>query len=213
MEPPRTEPFAFRPTDALLLVDVQNDFLPGGALGVAGGDEIVPILNVWLDRARRAGVPVFATRDWHPQDHCSFRESGGPWPVHCVAGSLGARFSSALALPPQAQVISKATAPDQEAYSSFAGTDLGRRLAAAGVKRIVIGGLATDYCVVETTKDALALGYGVVLLLDAMRAIDRNEGEAAISRMLGLGAVAEPPRASPVPVTLVGLEPAATTSG
>jgi nicotinamidase/pyrazinamidase len=168
MEQPRNGTFAFETGDALLVVDVQNDFLPGGALGVAGGDEIVPVLNAWLERARQARVPVFATRDWHPPGHCSFRESGGPWPVHCVAGSIGSRFASALALPPLAQVISKATAPDREAYSSFAGTDFARRLAAAGVKRIFIGGLATDYCVVDTTKDALALGYAVVLLLDAV---------------------------------------------
>lgn len=193
MEQPRSASLAFEPGDALLVVDVQNDFLPGGALGVAGGDRIVPILNAWLVRARQAGVPVFATRDWHPSGHCSFREFGGPWPVHCVAGSVGARFSSALVLPPQVQVISKATAPDREAYSSFAGTDLAGRLAAAGVKRIFIGGLATDYCVVETTKDALALGYAVVLLQDAMCAIDPRDGEAAVARMLELGAVAAPP--------------------
>jgi len=186
------EPLVFEPGDALLVVDVQNDFLPGGALGVAGGDRILPILNAWLARARQAGVPVFATRDWHPPGHCSFREFGGPWPVHCVAGSVGAQFSSALALPPQVQVISKATAPDREAYSSFAGTDLAGRLAAAGVKRIFIGGLATDYCVVETTKDALALGYAVVLLQGAMCAIDPRDGEAAVARMLQLGAVVAP---------------------
>jgi nicotinamidase/pyrazinamidase len=196
MQQPQDQAFAFEAGDALLVVDVQNDFLPGGALGVAGGDEIVPILNVWLERAKRAGVPVFATRDWHPPGHCSFRESGGPWPVHCVAGSPGARFSSALALPPQVQVISKATEPDREAYSSFAGTDMAARLAAAGVKRLFIGGLATDYCVVETTKDALALGYAVVLLQDAMCAIDPRDGEAAVAQMLRLGAVVAPPSAA-----------------
>lgn len=194
MEPSRTANLEFQRGDALLVVDVQNDFLPGGALGVAGGDQIVGVLNEWLDRARRAGAPVFATRDWHPPGHCSFRAHGGPWPEHCVAGSRGANFSSALALPPGTQVISKATAADREAYSAFEGTDLARRLAAAGIQRIFIGGLATDYCVVETTQDALALGFAVVLLLDAMCAIDARAGEAAIARMLQLGAVAEPSR-------------------
>ena len=177
-------------SDALIAVDVQNDFLPGGSLAVAQGDEVVPILNDYIHRFASKGLPVFATRDWHPADHCSFRERGGPWPSHCIAGTKGAEFASGLALPPQAEVISKAAQPDRDAYSGFEGTDLARRLRRSGVQRVFIGGLATDYCVFNTVKDALKEGFVTVLLLDAVRAVDvrPGDGQAAIAQMLGTGA-------------------------
>ena len=136
--------------------------------------------------------PVFATRDWHPRDHCSFVAQGGTWPPHCVAGSPGAEFAPGLDLPAGASVIAKATQRDADAYSGFAGTDLDARLRALGVRRLFVGGLATDYCVVNTVQDALRLGYGVVLLLDCIRAVDvaAGDGERAIAAMLAAGAVA-----------------------
>lgn len=146
------------PGDALIVVDVQNDFLPGGALGVRGGDKVVPVLNEYLRRFARQGLPLFATRDWHPPGHCSFKGSGGPWPEHCVAGTAGAAFARELSLPADVRVISKATAIDQEVYSSFCGTDLAEQLRQSGVRRLFIGGLATDYCVRFTVRDAIGLG-------------------------------------------------------
>jgi len=165
--------------DALLVVDVQNDFLPGGALGVRNGDAVIPPLNAAIARFRRAGLPIYASRDWHPPDHCSFRDAGGPWPVHCVAGSRGAAFASALALPPDVPVISKATEASRDAYSAFDGTDLDHRLREDGVRRLFIGGLATDYCVRWTVQDALAHGYEVVVLRDAVRPIEVRPGDGA----------------------------------
>ena len=131
--------------DALLIVDVQNDFLPGGSLAVARAEEVIAPLNGYLALFARLALPVFATRDWHPVRHCSFREQGGPWPQHCVAGSPGARFAQALRLPESAIVVDKATRPDADAYSGFAGTELAERLQALGVRRLLVGGLATDY--------------------------------------------------------------------
>jgi len=179
-----------RPGDALIVVDVQNDFLPGGALAVPAGDEVVPVLNRYLQRFQARGLPVYATRDWHPPDHCSFRDQGGPWPPHCVAGSPGAEFAADLALPEDAVVISKATAPDREAYSGFQDTDLAGRLRAQGVRRLFVGGLATDYCVLNTVRDALAAGFEVVLLEDAVRAVDLHpgDGERALEEMRDQGA-------------------------
>ena len=166
-----------RPGDALIVVDVQNDFLPGGSLPVPGGDEIVPLLNDYIAAFERAGLPVFATRDWHPAEHCSFRGRGGPWPVHCVAGSAGAAFAPGLHLPPSAVVVSKGTAPERDAYSGFEGTDLDARLGTAGARRVFVGGLATDYCVLDTVKEAVARGYATVLLADAVRAVDVKPGD------------------------------------
>ena len=168
-----------RPGDMLLVTDIQNDFLPGGSLAVSGGEEVVPILNRYIEAFASQGLPVYATRDWHPQQHCSFRPQGGPWPIHCVAGSQGAEFAAALTLPPDATVISKATSRDQEAYSSFQGTDLDRRLRKAGIQRIFIGGLATDYCIISTVRDARQLGYDVFVLADAIRAVDVQPGDGA----------------------------------
>lgn len=176
--------------DALLIVDVQNDFLPGGSLAVPRGDEVVAPLNGWIARFAAAGLPVFATRDWHPPDHCSFQAQGGPWPPHCVAGTAGAEFAPALRLPAGAVGIAKATRAEADAYSGFAGTDLAARLREAGVGRLFVGGLATDYCVVNTVIDALAAGFAVVLLAAAIRAVDvaPGDGERAIAAMAAAGA-------------------------
>jgi nicotinamidase/pyrazinamidase len=186
----RPDPTTPRRGDALVVVDVQNDFLPGGALGIRGGDEILPALNRCLGHFHRLGLPVFATRDWHPPDHCSFAPQGGPWPVHCVAGTPGAEFAPGLRLPPDTGVIDKATRPEREAYSTLEGTDLGRRLRTAGVGRLFIGGLATDYCVLNTVRDAVRIGFAVVVLSDAIRAVDVEPGDGAraIAEMQQLGA-------------------------
>jgi nicotinamidase/pyrazinamidase len=165
--------------DTLIVVDVQRDFLPGGALAVAGGDAIVPIVNRYAAEFERHGLPVYATRDWHPPDHCSFRERGGPWPAHCVAGSAGAEWPSALILPSETRIVSKATTAAADAYSAFQGTDLAVQLHALGCKRVFIGGLATDYCVKATALDALAAGFAVFVLEDAVRAVDRHSGDGS----------------------------------
>ncbi len=178
--------------DALIIVDVQNDFLPGGGLAVPDGDAVVPVLNAVIGEFERRGLPIFATRDWHPANHCSFRAQGGPWPPHCVAESSGAAFAPALRLPVAATIVSKATTADKDAYSGFSGTELDRLLRAAGVRRVFVGGLATDYCVLNTVRDARACGYDVVLLLGAIRAVDVNPGDGnrAIAEMKQLGAEA-----------------------
>ena len=190
--PSDIQPIALHAGDALVVVDVQSDFLPGGSLAVPRGDEVVAVLNGCLAAFRRSGLPVVATRDWHPGDHCSFRQQGGPWPPHCVAGSQGAGIAPSLQLPTDAIVISKATQQQSDAYSGFEGTELDRLLRQAGVARIFVGGLATDYCVLNTVRDALKLGYDVVLLLDAIRAVDVHAGDGgrAIAEMLQAGAMA-----------------------
>lgn len=176
--------------DALLIVDVQNDFLPGGSLGVPRGDEVVPALNSYLHIFAVRNLPVYATRDWHPEQHCSFRAQGGTWPPHCVAGTRGAEFAAALQLTPSVVIISKATTPEQDAYSGFQGTTLDGQLRASHVQRLFIGGLATDYCVLNTVRDALRLGYRVCLLADAIRAVDVHAGDGLIAEeeMVKLGA-------------------------
>ncbi|MBS1170319.1 MAG: nicotinamidase [Burkholderiaceae bacterium] len=178
------------PEDALLIVDVQNDFLPGGSLAVAGGDQVVPVLNRYIGIFVRASLPVIATRDWHPRDHCSFESNGGIWPDHCVQGTQGADFSPGLALPSSTLVVSKDTLPLQSTYSCFKQTDMAGRLRAMGVKRLFIGGIATDYCVLHTAIDALAAGFVVMLLTDAIRAVDLHagDGELALRDMTDCGA-------------------------
>lgn len=177
------------PTDALLVVDVQNDFLPGGALGIAGADAILEPLNRMLHAWRRRGLPVFLSRDWHPPGHCSFAAQRGPWPEHCVAGSRGAEFSGQLTRAPEDVVISKATSADTDAYSALDGTPLAAALRARGVTRLFVGGLATDYCVRATALDARRAGLDVVVLTDAVRAVEvrPGDGERALAELAAAG--------------------------
>jgi nicotinamidase/pyrazinamidase len=177
--------------DALLIADVQNDFVTG-SLAIPGGAEIVPVLSRYLIAFAARSLAVFATRDWHPPDHCSFRERGGPWPVHCVAGTIGAAFVPGFVLPPGTTIVSKATATDREAYSAFSGTDLAAQLRLRGISRLFVGGLATDYCVLQTVLDARALGYPVFVLADAIAAVDvaPDDGARALEAMREAGAEA-----------------------
>ncbi len=176
--------------DALLIVDVQRDFLPDGALGVPGGNVVVPVLNRYLGLFRNR--PVIFSRDWHPENHVSFRAQGGPWPAHCIAGSTGAAFAPGLEVPASALVISKATEPGINAYSAFDHTELADWLRLRSCSRLFVGGLATDYCVRASVLDALAEGFAVILLVDAIRAVDvqPSDGERAIRQMLDAGALA-----------------------
>ena len=177
--------------DALLVVDVQNDFMPGGALPVPEGDEVVPVLNQWIEAALQKGLPVFASRDWHPADHVSFAERGGPWPPHCVQHTEGAAFHPDLYLPGDVIVVSKARTSDTDAYSAFDGTDLVEYLRDAGVERLWVGGLALDYCVRASVMDALDLGFEVVLIPEASRAIADDTAARARAEMREGGALLE----------------------
>ncbi|WP_423284303.1 isochorismatase family protein [Caldimonas sp. KR1-144] len=177
--------------DALLVVDLQRDFLRGGALAVPGAERVVAQANRWVERFAAAGLPVFASRDWHPAHHCSFAQQGGPWPAHCVAGSHGAEFAPGLRLPPHATIVSKGTAPRQEAYSAFGGTSLAQQLNGLGVGRLFVVGVATEYCVAQTVLDACALGLSVVVPTDAVAAIDAapgGAGERVLREMAAAGA-------------------------
>lgn len=176
--------------DALIVVDVQIDFCPGGALPVPEGDKVIPILNEYINEFKEAESPIYATRDWHPPNHISFKAHGGPWPPHCIQESKGTEFHPNLKLPEGTMIISKAFDPQRETYSGFDGTILGEELKKEGVSRVFVGGLATDYCVKNTVLDALKLGFEAVLLTDAIRGIDATPGdsEKAIEEMERRGA-------------------------
>jgi nicotinamidase/pyrazinamidase len=176
--------------DALLITDIQIDFLPGGALPVAGGDEIISVINNYIDHFGGAKARIVASRDWHPPNHISFTTQGGPWPPHCVQNTKGAKFSPTLKLPNHTIVISKATDPKSEAYSAFDSTHLDTRLRQLGVKRVFVCGLATDYCVVNTVLDASKLGFKAVVLMDAILGINIKPGDVtrAVEAMTKSGA-------------------------
>lgn len=154
--------------DVLLIVDLQRDFFPGGALPVPGVLRVLPAVNKIIRRFQDRSCPIIATRDWHPHDHCSFVTRGGKWPVHCVAGSDGAELASGLELPDNVVVVSKGTSRDGEAYSAFSQTILKDWLAEHAIRRLFLGGVATEICVLETAKDAIAAGLEVVLLGDCV---------------------------------------------
>ena len=180
---------------ALVVIDVQNDFCPGGALAVAEGDRVVAPLNGYIRRFADAGLPVFATRDWHPEKTVHFKAFGGLWPPHCLQGSKGAQFRADLALPENAVIVSAGMALDEEGYSGFDGVDssgvgFAELLRRSSVTRIYVGGLATDYCVKQTVLDGLKRGYDVTLLEDAVRGVELAPGDSrrAVQEMLQAGA-------------------------
>ena len=162
-----------------MVVDVQVDFCPGGALAVKDGDEVVSGLNRVIKEFERRSLPIFFTRDWHPVDHISFKSRGGIWPSHCVQGTPGAKFHPGLRIPAAAVIISKGTSRDAEAYSGFQGTGLEERLKSLGINEIFLGGLTTDYCVRETTLDAHKAGFVVTVMDDCIRAVDARPGDGA----------------------------------
>src|SRR2546425_3170724 len=176
---------------AMILVDIQNDFCPGGALAVNEGDQIVPVVN----RLMPEFPLVISTQDWHPQNHISFKQRGGPWPPHCVQGTQGAQLHPDLKTDSISYYFRKASSPDKDDYSEFAGKDeqgrsLDEVLKSHDVKRLYVVGLATDYCVLETVLDGLKYGYEVYPVIDAMRAVnvDPNDGERVLRKMADNGA-------------------------
>jgi nicotinamidase-related amidase len=180
-----TATYEIRPDDALVIVDVQHDFLPGGALGVAEGERIFDPIDELAPRFAR----VYATRDWHPADHSSYAQHGGPWPVHCVAESHGAAFDPRLNLENVDVVVDKGTDRLTDGYSGFAATSLESDLREHGVKRVFVCGLATDYCVKATALDAKAAGFDVVVIEDAAAAVNVQPGdeERALQEVRGAG--------------------------
>lgn len=180
---------------ALVIVDVQNDFCPGGSLPVVEGDAVVPVLNGYAARFAAVGRPIVATRDWHPARTTHFQAYGGVWPPHCVQETPGGAFHPDLRLPPGTRIVSKGMGAEEDAYSGFQarlpdGTGLAGALRAAGVRRVYVGGLATDYCVKATVLDALAQGFAATLLLDASRGVNLqpHDAELAIQAMVDAGA-------------------------
>ncbi|HXC68438.1 MAG TPA: nicotinamidase [Pyrinomonadaceae bacterium] len=177
------------PKQALIVVDVQNDFCPGGTLAVAHGDEVVEPLNEQIDEFLERGAPVYKSRDWHPATTKHFQAYGGTWPVHCVQNTKGAEFHPALRDDPRITVVSKGLG-DTDCYSAFDETDLASQLREQGVEEVVVGGLATDYCVKNTVLDALKHRFKVKALKNAMRPVDLQpgDGDRAIEEMRAAGA-------------------------
>jgi nicotinamidase/pyrazinamidase len=178
---------------ALLLIDVQNDFCPGGALPVPEGERVIPVLNRMIERFEARGRPVYASRDWHPPDTKHFREFGGPWPPHCIAGTPGASLHPELRVPPDAILISTGQDREDDGYSAFEGTTAdGRRLADdfrdRAVSELYVGGLATDYCVRATVLDARRAGFPVTVLIDGIAGIDPGDARRALDEMKAAGA-------------------------
>lgn len=181
--------------DALLLVDPQNDFCPGGSLPVTDGDRVMPVLSAWAAAAHAANAPVFISRDWHPPDTTHFATHGGVWPPHCVQGTPGAEFHADLEVPPSAVVVSKGMGSTEDAYSAFqARDDRGRLLTdllrARRVTHLYVMGLATDYCVEASALGGLDAGLRVSVVRPGCRAVDirPDDGTLAFQRMQAAGA-------------------------
>jgi len=170
------DPSLLQAGDALLIVDVQLDFCPGGALPIPHGDKVVPVLNRWIEGADRVDIPVFASRDWHPACHPSFEAQGGPWPPHCVQDSAGARFHPELALTQATIKVTKGVRFDQDQNSAFDQTGLAQELRKRGITRIWIGGLAEDVCVKATALDARREGFEVCLINAATYPVSAENG-------------------------------------
>jgi len=174
---------------ALVVVDIQNDFCPGGALGVNEGDKVVPVMNQYIDLFSKERLPIFISRDWHPAETRHFKAFGGVWPPHCIRNSPGAAFHPGLRIPGQAIILSKGTDPGQDGYSVFDARDANQTsflelLKELGVTELYIGGLATDYCVKATSLDALKKGFRVNILTDAIRGVNEDDSKRAIEAIV-----------------------------
>ncbi|MBE0500874.1 MAG: isochorismatase family protein [Desulfuromonadales bacterium] len=178
--------------DALIIVDVQKDFCPGGALPIEDGDKVVPILNRWINTAITKELPVYVSRDWHPLNHPSFKQRGGLWPPHCIQDSDGARFHPNLQVPESAIKVTKGVRFDQDQNSTFDQTGLADQLRNDDVQRLFVGGLAEDVCVLATVLDGCREGFEVVLITDATRPVTIAAGEEARKKMRTAGARLEP---------------------
>jgi nicotinamidase/pyrazinamidase len=172
--------------DALVVVDPQNDFCPGGSLPVPHGDEIFQGINRVMPRFQH----ILATQDWHPTHHQYFQAHGGPWPYHCIQGTPGAEFHPSLEAGRIQEVVQKGMDPDLDGYSGFAGTDLAERLHRRGVRRVFVAGLATDYCVKATAVESVQEGFETYVLTDVIRPVELQpgDGEKALQAMADAGA-------------------------
>ena len=179
------------PGDALIIVDLQRDFFPGGALPVADGNKVVPLVSELIEEAVAAGVCVVASRDWHPLGHSSFHDAGGLWPPHCVQGSEGAQFHADLRLPRDTIIVSKGEAPERDQYSAFDSTGLADHLRRLGVHRVLIVGLAQDVCVRRTAFDAVGAGFETHVRLSATRPLTSRGGRDAVEDLRHAGVVIE----------------------
>jgi nicotinamidase/pyrazinamidase len=172
-----------KPKKALLVVDLQNDFCPNGALGVSAGDKIIPKINKYIKFFSGAKLAVFLSRDWHPKKTGHFKQFGGVWPVHCVKGTKGSRFGPGLKIPKEAILLYKGMDPQKDSYSVFQAEDkrgigFSKILKTLGIREIYIAGLATDYCVKFSALDALKKGFSVKILTDAIKGVDLKPGDS-----------------------------------
>jgi nicotinamidase/pyrazinamidase len=177
----------FSTTDALLIVDVQNDFCPGGALPIEEGDQVVTPINAWIREFNIRDLPVFASRDWHPKHHLSFTSEEGRWPPHCIQDTPGAQFHNALELPESAIVVTKGVRFDQDQNSAFDQTGLEAYMQRKGIRRLFIAGLALDVCVLATAVDARKMGFEVMLISEACRSVNVRNGQEALALMRAAG--------------------------
>ena len=173
--------------DALLIVDAQIDFCPGGALPIESGDQVIPVINHWIEDFIEQGLPVYASRDWHPRDHLSFIPEGGRWPPHCIQDTPGAAFHPELRLPASAVIITKGVRFDQDQNSAFDQTGLEAHLSRKKTGRLFVAGLALDVCVLATIMDARNAGLEVVLILEGTRPVTADGGAEALVRMQTAG--------------------------
>lgn len=187
--------------DALIVVDVQNDFCTDGALPIEGGETVVPVLNQWIKKAEAETVPVYASRDWHPRKHISFQAQNGPWPSHCIQDTRGAAFHPDLTLPLSTIVVTKGTRFDHDQNSVFDETGLAYHLKQESITRLFIGGLALDVCVLASAMDALANGFEVILLKNGTRAVTGEGAAEALNRMekAGVRIIEDDPESTDIP--------------
>jgi len=172
----------------LIVVDMQEDFMDGGPLGIPGARDLIEPINRVVSLFDKKGLAIFFTRDWHPSNHCSFKDYGGKWPVHCVSDTKGASFASGLLLPQRYQVISKATDAAEDAYSGFKGTDLGKLISNMDVKKVFLVGVATEYCVFETALDAIGLGLETFIIGDCISGVEEGKAQEALHSLEEAGA-------------------------